>query len=116
MNIEQLVILSLHRVHQNFVKARTAQANQNPGLLAEFGLIDQQGIESITKRLPAKAGLVGTSLLVFYTSFRGDVQSSLTTFGFLAHLSLASTVSTPSEQLYENKESASNRSIKSAYD
>jgi transposase len=34
---EQQAILSVHRVRQGFVKARTAQANQIRGLLGEFG-------------------------------------------------------------------------------
>ncbi len=38
-NVEQQSVLALHRVRQGFVKARTAQANQIRGLLAEFGLI-----------------------------------------------------------------------------
>ena len=37
-NVEQQAVLALHRVRQGFVKARTAQANQIRGLLAEFGL------------------------------------------------------------------------------
>lgn len=51
-NIEQQAVLALHRVRQSFVKARTAQANQIRGLLAEFGLIIPQGIAHITKRVP----------------------------------------------------------------
>ena len=35
---EQQAVLSLHRVRQGFVKARTAQANQIRGLLSEFGV------------------------------------------------------------------------------
>ena len=35
-NIEQQAILSVHRVRQGFVKARTAQANQIRGLLGEL--------------------------------------------------------------------------------
>jgi transposase len=38
-SIEQQAILSVHRVRQGFVKARTAQANQIRGLLGEFGLV-----------------------------------------------------------------------------
>ena len=38
-NIEQQSVLALHRARQGFVKARTAQANQIRGLLAEFGLV-----------------------------------------------------------------------------
>ena len=36
---EQLAVLALHRARQGFVKARTAQANQLRGLLAEHGII-----------------------------------------------------------------------------
>jgi transposase len=36
---EQQAVLSVHRARQGFVKARTAQANQIRGLLAEFGIV-----------------------------------------------------------------------------
>lgn len=49
---DQQAVLSLHRVRQGFVRARTAQANQIRGLLSEFGEIIPQGITHITKRLP----------------------------------------------------------------
>src|ERR1035441_11124604 len=51
-NVEQQVLLGLHRARQGFVKARTAQANQIRGLLIEFGLIIPQGIAHIAKRVP----------------------------------------------------------------
>jgi transposase len=51
-NVEQQAILSVHRARQGFVKARTAQANQIRGLLAEYGLIIPQGINHIPKRVP----------------------------------------------------------------
>ena len=51
-NGEQQALLSLHRARQGFVKARTAQANQIRGLLAEYGIIIPQGIRHISKRLP----------------------------------------------------------------
>jgi transposase len=51
-SIEQQAILSVHRVRQGFVKARTAQANQIRGLVGEFGLIIPQGIGHIAKRVP----------------------------------------------------------------
>jgi transposase len=50
--VEQQAILSLHRARQGFVKARTAQANQIRGLLAEYGITIPQGISHIAKRLP----------------------------------------------------------------
>jgi transposase len=51
-NVEQQAILALHRVRQGFVKARTAQANQIRGLLAEFGIIVPQGLSHVTGRVP----------------------------------------------------------------
>ncbi len=51
-NSEQQAILAQHRARQGFVKARTAQANQIRGLLAEYGIVIPQGIGHIGKRLP----------------------------------------------------------------
>ncbi len=51
-NIEQQAILSVHRARQGFVKARTAQANQIRGLLAEYGVAIPLGIGHIAKRVP----------------------------------------------------------------
>lgn len=64
-NVEQQAVLALHRVRQGFIKARTAQANQIRGLLAEFGLIVPQGIGHIATRVPeliedASNGLPGS--------------------------------------------------------
>lgn len=50
---EQQAVLSLHRAREGFVKARTAQANQIRGLLAEYGIIIPQGSDHIAQRLPA---------------------------------------------------------------
>ena len=49
---EQQAVLSLHRARQGFVRARTAQANQIRGLLAEYGITLPQGIAHVAKRLP----------------------------------------------------------------
>jgi transposase len=49
---EQQAILAVHRARQGLVKARTAQANQIRGLLAEFGVVLPQGIAQIAPRLP----------------------------------------------------------------
>ncbi|MGR8024911.1 IS110-like element ISBcen3 family transposase, partial [Burkholderia cenocepacia] len=48
----QQAVLAVHRARQSFVKARTAQANQIRGLLAEFGLVIPQGIAHIAQRVP----------------------------------------------------------------
>ena len=50
--VEQQAVLSLHRARQGFIKARTAQANQIRGLLAEYGLVVPQGIGHIRQRVP----------------------------------------------------------------
>lgn len=51
-NGEQQAILAQHRARQGFVKARTAQANQIRGLLAEYGIVIPKGIVHIGKCLP----------------------------------------------------------------
>ena len=61
-NIEQQSVLALHRVRQGFVKARTAQANQIRGLLAEYGIVVPQGISHITTRVPALVEQAGDGL------------------------------------------------------
>ena len=50
--VEQQAVLSVHRARQGFVKARTAQANQIRGLLAEYGIVIAKGIGHIGKGLP----------------------------------------------------------------
>ena len=51
-NVAQQSILAVHRVRQSFVHARTAQANQIRGLLAEFSLVIPQGIHHLAHRVP----------------------------------------------------------------
>lgn len=51
-NVDQQAVLALHRARQGFVKARTAQANQIRGLLAEYGIVIPQGIGHLAKHLP----------------------------------------------------------------
>lgn len=47
--MEQQAILSVHRVRQGFVRARTAIVNQIRGLLAEFGVVVPKGIENVPR-------------------------------------------------------------------
>lgn len=54
-NPEQQALLAVHRARASFVKARTAQANQMRGLLAEFGIIIPVGLATLRQRL---AGIV----------------------------------------------------------
>jgi len=67
---EQQSVLGLHRARQGFVAARTAQANQIRGLLAEFGLVIPVGIGAIARKLPdfledAENGLSSVSRTLF---------------------------------------------------
>jgi transposase len=69
-NTEQQALLGLHRARQGFVAARTAQANQIRGLLAEFGLVIPAGIRCIERKLPefledAENELSGASRTLF---------------------------------------------------
>ena len=69
-NAEQQALLGLHRARQGFVAARTAQANQIRGLLAEFGIVFAKGIGWVTKKMPeiledAENGLPGMSRELF---------------------------------------------------
>lgn len=50
--VEQQSVLALHRARQAFVQARTAQANQIRGMLAEYGLALPLGIHHIPQRVP----------------------------------------------------------------
>ncbi|WP_341675279.1 IS110 family transposase [Niveibacterium sp. SC-1] len=50
-SVEQQAVLSLHRVRQGFVAARTAQANQIRGLMAEFGMVLPKGICTLRSQL-----------------------------------------------------------------
>jgi len=61
-NADQQSVLSLHRARQGFVRARTAQANQIRGLLAEYGITLPQGIGHVTKQLPGIVEDAGNDL------------------------------------------------------
>jgi transposase len=74
-NAEQQAILGVHRARQGFVVARTAQANQIRGLLAEFGLVIPQGIRSLASKVPellaeAENGLPAASRDLFSRLFK----------------------------------------------
>ena len=49
---EQQAVLLVHRARELMVENRTAQVNQIRGLLAEFGLVVPQGIETLKRQLP----------------------------------------------------------------
>ena len=81
-NVEQQAVLSLHRVRQGFVKARTAQANQIRGLLSEFGIIVPQGIAYVTQRVPQ---LMEDASHELPESFRGLIDRLLEHLRLLHH-------------------------------
>lgn len=68
--VDQQALLSLHRARQGFVAARTAQANQIRGLLAELGIVVPKGISYIERKIPevlenAENSLPGVSRELF---------------------------------------------------
>lgn len=50
--VEQQGIQGIHRIRRSAVTDRTALSNQVRGLLAEFGIVLNQGISTLRKRLP----------------------------------------------------------------
>mgnify|MGYP001222866542 CR=1 FL=1 len=65
-SLEQHAVLSLHRARAGFVKARTAQANQVRGLLAEYGIVLPQGIVHVAKSIPEIVEDVDNDLPVMF--------------------------------------------------
>ena len=51
--LDQQALLTLHRVRQGFVVERTAVVNRIRGLLAEFGVVIPQRMESLRRELSA---------------------------------------------------------------
>jgi transposase len=68
--VEQQALLGLHRARRGFLAARTAQANQIRGLLAEFGVVMPSGIGYLERQMPeiledGENGLLGASRELF---------------------------------------------------
>jgi len=61
-SVEQQSVLALHRVRQGLVRARTGQANQIRGLLAEFGFIIPTGLFHVRERVPVLLARAGDTL------------------------------------------------------
>lgn len=73
--IDQQAILAVHRVRQGLVKARTAQANQIRGLLAEMGLVIPKGIKHLFCLVPS---LLDEARDLLPASFRQLIERLLT--------------------------------------
>jgi transposase len=74
---EQQALLAIHRARQAFVKARTAQANQIRGLLAEFGIVIPQGICHVGPRLAAISDASNGQLLGSFCSLLQRLAENL---------------------------------------
>ena len=76
---EQQAILSCHRARQGAVKARTAQANQLRGLLAEFGIVIPQGRQRLMAAVPTILAEPGEQLpgpvRHLFTTLFGQLQA-----------------------------------------
>ena len=76
-SVEQQAVLAVHRVRQGLVRARTAQANQIRGLLAEFGFIVPTGLFHVRERVPLLLERAADSLpLAFRQLIERTAQSS----------------------------------------
>ena len=51
-SVEQQDIQAIHRIREQLIKSRTAQANQIRGLLGEYGIIIPKGLRQVRGRLP----------------------------------------------------------------
>ncbi len=50
--VEQQDIQAIHRIREQLIKSRTAQANQIRGLLGEYGIVIPKGLGQVRGRLP----------------------------------------------------------------
>lgn len=50
--VEQQDIQAIHRIREQLIKSRTAQANQIRGLLGEYGIVIPKGLRQVRGRLP----------------------------------------------------------------
>ncbi len=75
---EQQAILCCHRARQRAVRARTAQANQVRGFLAEFGIVVPQGRRRLMALLPTilgePAGPLPGTVRQLVTALYGELQ------------------------------------------
>lgn len=62
--VEQQELLMLHRARQRLIQARTAQANQLRGLLAEFGFVLPQGLPALEREFPTMLAETGNVLSI----------------------------------------------------
>jgi transposase len=74
---EQQAVLALHRARSLAVENRTAQANQIRGLLAEFGLVVPQGIETLRAQLPTLLQAAGPALPSLAREVLEDLSAEL---------------------------------------
>lgn len=74
---ESQAVLALHRVRDGFIKARTAQANQLRGLLAEFGLVVPQGLTRLMQEVKGMIADTDNGLPILMRSLAQRILSHL---------------------------------------
>jgi transposase len=63
-SVAQQDVLSIHRVRQRLIAARTALINETRGLLGEFGIIIPQGASQVRRHLPQLLEIESSGLTV----------------------------------------------------
>ena len=76
-NIEQQDIQNIHRQRERLKKERTALVNQMRGLLAEYGIVINQGVASVLRELPLIAEDAGNGLTVLAREFFAELFEEL---------------------------------------
>lgn len=76
-SVEQQNLLSLHRIRQALVKARTAQVNQIRGLLAEYGIVVAKGVGHVRGSLPTILEDAGNRLTDLFRELLAELYVQL---------------------------------------
>jgi hypothetical protein len=76
-SVEQQEVLVLHRIRQSLTKRRTALVNETRGLLLEFGIALQQGIENARESLPRLVEDLHNELTLIQRNTFSDLYNEL---------------------------------------
>ena len=76
-SVEQQDLQSLHRIRNQAVARRTAQANQIRGLLMEYGEIIPQGISYIRKSIPQILGDADNELTALFRELLAELYEEM---------------------------------------
>lgn len=79
-SVAQQDVLSIHRVRQRLISARTALINETRGLLGEFGITIPQGASQLRRHLPQLLEIESSGLTVKSRRLFSQLQDELLAF------------------------------------